>query len=221
MQPYGKLTLKNIKLKGTNSQFAFASLKNNMSNHFGLEVLDSEISNFNYALKVYKQSFSEEILFKNTSILNCENGVELSEETNDRGDYNTEYLTIDNCVFNNVKQNVVDYYRGGYDESTIGGTLLVTNSTFTNCGSKEKNKMLLISRGYRSSEFTWRILIFSNNLPEETAGRGSDLKHFGLNRAKYWKLGSTRVTHFQTTNKHCKLELQEAKSTRQIQTRIT
>ncbi|WP_299098477.1 chondroitinase-B domain-containing protein [uncultured Winogradskyella sp.] len=147
LQPYGKLTLKGIKLKGTGSQYAFASLKENMSNHFGLEVLDAEISNFNYALKVYKQSFSEEITFKNTAISNCENGIELSEETNDRGDYNTEYLTIDNCQFTNVKQNVIDYYRGGYDESTIGGNLLVTNSTFTNCGAKEKNRMLLNHRG--------------------------------------------------------------------------
>ncbi len=147
LHPYGKLTVKNIKLKGTGSQQAFASLKKNMSNHFGLEVLDSEISNFNYALKVYKQSFSEEIIFKNTSISDCENGLELSEETNDRGDYNTEYLTVDNCTFINVKQNVIDYYRGGYDESTIGGNLLVTNSTFTNSGAKEKNGMLLNHRG--------------------------------------------------------------------------
>ncbi|APY00971.1 chondroitinase-B domain-containing protein [Lacinutrix venerupis] len=147
LHPYGKLTVKNIKLKGTGSQQAFASLKKNMSNHFGLEVLDSEISNFNYALKVYKQSFSEEIIFRNTSISDCENGLELSEETNDRGDYNTEYLTVDNCTFTNVKQNVIDYYRGGYDESTIGGNLLVTNSTFTNSGAKEKNGMLLNHRG--------------------------------------------------------------------------
>lgn len=147
LHPYGKLTLKNIKLTGTNSQFAFASLKENMFNHFGLDVIDSEISNFNYALKVYKQSFSEEITFKNTSISNCENGIELSEETNDRGDYNTEYLIIDNCQFTNVKQNVIDYYRGGYDESTIGGNLLLSNSTFTNCGAKEKNKTLLNHRG--------------------------------------------------------------------------
>ena len=118
-----------------------------MSNHFGLEVTDSEISNFNYVLRVYKQSFSEAVTFTNTSISNCENGIELSEETNDRGDYNTEYLTIDNCSFNNVKQNVVDYYRGGYDESTIGGNLLITNSTFTNCGGKEKNKRLLNHNG--------------------------------------------------------------------------
>lgn len=145
--PYGKLMVKNINLKGSNTQQAFATLKENMSNHFGLEVHDAEISNFNYALKVYKQAFAEEITFKNTSILNCENGLELSEETNDRGDYNTEYLTVDGCTFNNVKQNVIDYYRGGYDESTIGGNLLVTNSTFVNCAAKEKNNRLLNHNG--------------------------------------------------------------------------
>lgn len=161
LHPYGKLTLNKIKLKGADTQYAFASLKNNMSNHFGLEVLNSEISNFNYALKVYKQSFSEEITFKNTTILNCENGIELSEETNDRGDYNTEYLTIDNCTFNSVKQNVVDYYRGGYDESTIGGNLLVINSTFINCGANEKNKILLNHRGIVNVNITKNT--FKNN----------------------------------------------------------
>jgi len=145
--PYGKLLIKNINLKGANTQQAFATLKENMSNHFGLEVHDVKISNFNYALKVYKQSFAEEITFKNTSIINCENGLELSEETNDRGDYNTEYLTVDGCTFNTIKQNVIDYYRGGYDESTIGGNLVVTNSTFTNCGVSEKNRILLNTRG--------------------------------------------------------------------------
>lgn len=147
LQPYGKLTIEKVILKGNNTNYLFASLKKNMSSHFGLTVNYCEISNFNYALKVYKQSFSEEITFKNTSITNCENGVELSEETNDRGDYNTEYLTIDNCTFNNVKQNVVDYYRGGYDESTIGGNLLITNSTFINSGASEKNKRLLNHNG--------------------------------------------------------------------------
>ncbi|WP_435415063.1 chondroitinase-B domain-containing protein [Polaribacter aestuariivivens] len=147
LQPYGKLNIEKVILKGNDTNYLFASLKENMSNHFGLSVSGCEISNFNYVLKAYKQSFAEEIIFSNSSITNCENGIELSEETNDRGDYNTEFLTIENCTFNNVKQNVIDYYRGGYDESTIGGNLLVTNSTFTNCGVKEKNKMLLNHRG--------------------------------------------------------------------------
>ncbi|MFC2109071.1 chondroitinase-B domain-containing protein, partial [Bacteroidota bacterium] len=167
LNPYGILTLKNIVLSGTGSQQAFASLKENMSNHFGLFISGCEISNFNYVLKAYKQTFAEKITFTNTSISNCENGIELSEETNDRGDYNTEYLTIDNCKFNNVKQNVVDYYRGGYDESTIGGNLLIANSTFTNCGAKEKNKMLLNHRGIVNINITKNI--FKNNRVKHVA----------------------------------------------------
>ncbi|SMG09324.1 chondroitinase-B domain-containing protein [Arenibacter troitsensis] len=147
LQPKGFLNLKNVTLKGNNYQYAFASLKENMFTHFGLTVADCDISDFNYVLKVYKESFAERITFENTSISNCENGLELSEETNDLGDYNTEYLTINNCRFNNVKSNVIDYYRGGYDESTIGGNLLVTNSTFTNCGAQEKNGILINSHG--------------------------------------------------------------------------
>ncbi|MBC3759181.1 alginate lyase [Hyunsoonleella sp. SJ7] len=147
LHPEGFLTLEEVSLKGTGNQHAFATLKENMYTHFGLSVSSSNISDFNFALKVYKQSFAERITFKNTSISNCENGLELSEETNDKGDYNTEYLTIDNCHFSNVKQNVIDYYRGGYDESTIGGNLLVSNSTFTNCGAKEENGILINTGG--------------------------------------------------------------------------
>lgn len=161
LQPKGKLTINNLILKGNTSNYAFASLKENMSNHFGLSVLNSEISDFNYVLRAYKQSFAERVTFENTSISNCENGIELSEETNDRGDYNTEYLTINNCNFNNVKENVVDYYRGGYDESTIGGNLLVSNSTFTNCGAKEKNKRLLNHNGIVNVNITKNT--FKNN----------------------------------------------------------
>ncbi len=161
LQPYGKLTLNNLILIGNNTNYAFASLKQNMSNHFGLTVSNSEISDFNYVLKVYKESFAERVTFEGTSISNCENGLELSEETNDKGDYNTEYLTIKNCNFNNVKQNVVDYYRGGYDESTIGGNLLITNSTFTNCGAKEINKRLLNHNGIVNVNLTKNT--FKNN----------------------------------------------------------
>ena len=161
LQPKGKLTVNNIILKGDTSNYAFSSLKENMSNHFGLTVSNSGISNFNYVLKAYKESFAERITFDNTSITNCNNGIELSEETNDKGDYNREYLTINNCNFNNVKANVIDNYRGGYDESTIGGNLLVANSTFTNCGAKEKNRTLLNHRGIVNVNITKNT--FKNN----------------------------------------------------------
>lgn len=147
LNPKGDLSLIKINLSGNKSQFAFASLKENMSSLYNISVIDCEISNFSYVLKAYKESFSDEILFKNTKIINCNNGIELSEEINDKGDYNVEFLIIDNCTFENVKKNVIDFYRGGYDESTIGGNLIIKNSVFTNCGSEEENGILINNRG--------------------------------------------------------------------------
>lgn len=161
MNPKGQLALNHIILKGETSQYAFASLKENMSSLYNLEVLESEIENFDYILKAYKQSFSENISFTNTLFKNCQNGIELSEETNDKGDYNAENLTIKGCQFDNIKENVIDYYRGGYDESTVGGTLSVTNSTFTNCGAKEDHGILLNTYGIVNVDISKNI--FTNN----------------------------------------------------------
>ncbi|NNF36510.1 MAG: alginate lyase [Saprospiraceae bacterium] len=161
MQPGGHLYIKGIKISGVGNQYAFATMKENMSSLYNLTVEDSEITDFDYVLKAYKQSFSDEITFKGTKLLNCENGIELSEETNDRGDYNVEFLTIDDCEFKNINKNVIDYYRGGYDESTIGGNLLVSNSTFTNCGRSEENGILLNSRGIINVDISGNT--FENN----------------------------------------------------------
>ena len=161
MHPNGNLNLKNVILKGGNTQYAFASLKKNMSSLYNLTVENSDISNFNYVLKAYKESFADAITFRNSMLKDGQNGIELSEETNDKGDYNTEFLTIDNCQFENIKSNVIDYYRGGYDESTIGGNLSVTNSSFTNCGGEEENGILLNTRGIINVDISKNT--FTNN----------------------------------------------------------
>ncbi len=147
MNPRGDLNLEHLILKGKDTQYAFATLKKNMSSLYNLSVSNCEISQFNYILKAYKESMSDDIVFSDCFLKNCNNGIELSEETNDKGDYNVEFLTIDNCQFENIPANVIDYYRGGYDESTIGGNLKVYNNTFTSCGDQEKNGILLNTRG--------------------------------------------------------------------------
>ena len=118
-----------------------------MSSLYNLSIVDSEISDFDFVLKAYKYSFSEYIKLESTVIKNCANGLELSEETDDKGDYNAENIFIDNCRFEGIDKNVVDYYRGGYDESTVGGNLRVINSTFTQCGAKEEDGILLNTYG--------------------------------------------------------------------------
>ncbi len=161
MHPFGDLDLQGVILMGQNTQYAFATLKENMSGLYNLNVWESEISNFNYVLKAYKESMADEILFAKSSLKDCANGIELSEEINDKGDYNVEFLQVSNCKIENIEKNVIDYYRGGYDESTIGGNLALNNNTFTNCGNKEENGILLNTRGIINVKITNNT--FKNN----------------------------------------------------------
>lgn len=147
MNPKGELKLQAIILQGNDKNYAFASLKENMSSLYNLNVIDSEISNFDYVLKAYKYSFSEFIKVNSSVIKNCNNGLELSEEDDDKGEYNAENIFITNSQFDGIKKNVIDYYRGGYDESTVGGTLIVKGCTISNSGAKEENGTLINSYG--------------------------------------------------------------------------
>ena len=147
MNPNGQLTLKAVVLQGSGKNYAFASMKENMSSLYNLMVEDVEIANFESVLKAYKSSFAEYIEFQSTTIKNCNNGIELSTEDDDKGEYNAENVTIINSRFEGVNQNVLNYYRGGYDESTVGGTLMVKGSTFTKSGGTEENGTLLKTYG--------------------------------------------------------------------------
>jgi poly(beta-D-mannuronate) lyase len=145
MLPYGKLTLDHIILQGNKNQYAFKPLTENMSAAYNLDIKNSIIDGFGYVLKASKGSFADNLTFTKTEIKNCDNGIILAAE--EKGDYNAEMLTITNCNFNNVENNVVHFFRGGYDESTIGGVLKINNSTFSNCGENEKTNILLKTKG--------------------------------------------------------------------------
>ena len=147
MNPKGELILKSVNLVGNNKNYAFATLKENMSSHYNLKVVNAGISDFDYVVKAYKFSFAQHIEFKSTRIKNCNNGLELSSEDDDRGEYNSENLYIIDCQFDGVKRKVIDYYRGGYDESTVGGNLLVSGSTFINSGQSEESGVLINNYG--------------------------------------------------------------------------
>lgn len=126
---------------------------------FGLIMLKSAI------LKVFwkfpKLLFADTISVSNSVIKNCERGFMLNKETNDGGDYNAEFVTFSNSTFDNIQEVVLDYYRGGYDESTIGGNLVLESNTITNSGKAEKERILIKNRGIVNVEFNNNT--FQNN----------------------------------------------------------
>lgn len=161
MHPKGDLILEGISLHGSGIQMAFASLKDGMSSLYNIHASDVEVDGFKYILKAYKESFSDEIAFIDSRFTNCTYGIELAEETNDKGDYNVENLIIDTCSFDQIQGSPIDYYRGGYDESTIGGYLSVKKSTFTNSGKEAKAGILINSYGIVNVDISKSI--FQNN----------------------------------------------------------
>ena len=154
MHPKGNLILENILLDGNSNQDAIATLDKNMSSAFNIWIKNSEINNFKSVLKVSKGSFADTVYVAKSTIKNCINGIQLAEEIEDKGDYNAEFLFVKDSKFEGVQKNVINYYRGGYDESTIGGNLEITNSEFTNCGKLEETNILIKSRGIVNVEIS-------------------------------------------------------------------
>lgn len=147
MEPEGNLTLENIILKGGNNQHAFSTKEKGMFSAYNLKVKNTEISDFDCILNAYKDSFADTISIDNTVIKNCKRGLKLADENDDLGEYNAEFVYITNSKFDNIQNSILDYYRGGYDESTIGGNLVFQNNTITNCGKEEKSGVLIKTTG--------------------------------------------------------------------------
>ena len=145
MNPMGRLSLEGVQLKGDGSQMAFAPLKKNMSAAYKLFVKGSLIENFDHILLASRGSFADSIGIDQTSFRNLKNGFVLAADQ--KGDYNAEMFSIKDSQFENIQQNVIHFFRGGYDESTIGGVLTLTNNRFSNCGKTEKSGILIKTRG--------------------------------------------------------------------------
>ena len=147
LQPKAKLKLEHIVLKGDSTVDAFATLDKNMSQAYELWLDNVEIDGFKSVLETSKASFADTISIKNSIIKNTQRGIQLNKETNDKGDYNAAFVFIQDSQFEKVERDVLDYYRGGYDESTIGGSLVVRGNTFTDCGAQDEAGILLQTRG--------------------------------------------------------------------------
>jgi poly(beta-D-mannuronate) lyase len=154
LEANGNLALENIILKGGNERHAFATKEKEMFSAYNLKIKNTEISDFDCVLNAYKDSFADTISIDNSVIKNCKRGLKLADENDDLGEYNAEFVYITNSKIDNVQNNILDYYRGGYDESTIGGNLVFQNNIITNCGKEEKSGVLIKTTGIVNVEIS-------------------------------------------------------------------
>lgn len=117
-----------------------------MLQNYRLEVIDTSFSDLDVnqsfnVISAAKGTFADNILIKNSNFETVSGAIlKLDTENDDYGIYNAEYLTIENSSFKDVEGALVDYYRGGRDESTFGPHFNMTDSTLENVGHGKRNK---------------------------------------------------------------------------------
>jgi poly(beta-D-mannuronate) lyase len=147
------LTVDGIALDGNSlaafpAKYAFISSKEKAFG-YSLYIRNCEIYGFNVAtgavFKAYKGSFADVISLDNSIIRDSYRGFSLREEVEDIGKYNADNLVFNNSVFKNITQYAVDYYRGGNDESTLGGSFVVNHCVFDAVADDEKQTILKLT----------------------------------------------------------------------------
>jgi poly(beta-D-mannuronate) lyase len=146
-----RLTFNKIALSGkenTDVKYAINSPSEDTPGNYSLYIDNSLISGFTNSeggavFKANKGTLADTIKVSNSIIKNNFRGFNLSYEKDDKGKYNAENIIFENSVFTDFTQWVLHYYRGGNDESTLGGNLYVNHCVFSKTGSRDKDQVLL------------------------------------------------------------------------------
>ncbi len=119
------------------------------ANGYSLFLNNCEIYDLNVEsgaiIKAYKGSIADSLKISNSILRDSYRAISLGEEKDDVGKYSVENLVLDNTVFSNITQYALDFYRGGNDESTLGGSLLIDHCVFDNVGGDEKQYVLKLT----------------------------------------------------------------------------
>ena len=129
------------------AKYAIVTGKEDMTDSYKTFIDNCEIYDFmdttgGCIFKTYKSSFADTIQITNSTVRNSYRGFALNDEKDDKGIYSAEYTIFKNTVFKDIEQWALDFYRGGNDESTLGGFLQIDHCVFDNVFSKENQAMI-------------------------------------------------------------------------------
>ena len=151
IQHGGSLKLQGLKISGAESPDSsnnrvIRTVRRSMLTNYtviadNIEVVDLNVNHSFTFLSVGKGTFADNIEITNSKFKNITGYIlALAEESDDDGIYNSEYVTIKNSTFEDVQGAVLDFYRGGRDESTFGPHLEMSGNSLTNVGNGKRNK---------------------------------------------------------------------------------
>ena len=100
-----------------------------------IKVTDLDVNGYFYFFKANAGTFADSIEILDSEFINITGAIlQLNREVDDLGVYSVENLTISGNTFKDVKEEVVTIYRGGFDESTFGPMVTITDNKLSNVG---------------------------------------------------------------------------------------
>ena len=142
----GGLTISGRAAPDTSGNSVIRTSRYSMLNNYALVVVDSTVQDlttnhsFNF-FTVAKHTFADRIEISDSIFHNISGQVlTLTQETDDLGIYNGEYISITGSTFENIEGAVADIYRGGTDESTFGPHFELRGSSLDSVGQGSRNK---------------------------------------------------------------------------------
>jgi len=150
VQDGGSLKLAGLSISGAMSPDSTGNAvvrtqRSSMLNNYELLVENTQVVDLNINrsfdfLSSSKSTFADNIEIHGSEFRNMTGSVlNLNSETDDYGIYNAEYVTIRDSNFSEVEGTVINYYRGGVDESTFGPHLEFMGNTLNKVGHGKRN----------------------------------------------------------------------------------
>jgi len=155
-----KISHTHINVKEVKANNFISSDTSGNSEHYSFIFYKSSISGLRagYFFYSYKSSIADSVIIQASSFYDCKtNFLIMADEKEDKGYYNIEKIVIAHNSFNKLAGTMLNIYRGGSDESTLGPNLTFSHNKLRNCSDADP---LITLTGVQVSN------IFSNSFSE-------------------------------------------------------
>lgn len=137
----GNLVLQDIRIDGSGvrARHFIASDTSGQSEHYNFTMKKCTVYNLDRKngcedlFYAFKSMIADSIVLRNNVFTgNNINYLMMNGEQDNKGYYNAERIVLENNSFTKENGSLMDVYRGGNDESTMGPRILVSGNKFTN-----------------------------------------------------------------------------------------
>lgn len=139
----GNLELKSVSINGgaVETVSLIASDDAGSSDHYSFVMNNCVVGNLGAKgcqslFYAHKSMVADSIIIRNSQFTgNQVDYIVMKAETDDKGYYNAEKIVLEWNTFTKTSGSLLNIYRGGNDESTLGPQLWVTGNRFLECGT--------------------------------------------------------------------------------------